>query len=156
MKKDAIIDDSGEYRYMLTRQWGTGNNFINFILLNPSTADHLIDDPTVKSCISIAENNGFDGLYITNVFAFRATQPSDLKKASDPVGPENEEYLKKYNKRCNMTIVAWGNHGSFLGGSERVLDIFKGQPLYCLEKNKSGSPKHPLYVQRETKPIRFE
>jgi hypothetical protein len=156
MKKDAIIDKSGKYRYMLTRQWGAGNNFINFILLNPSTADHQIDDPTVKSCIALTVNNGFDGFYITNLFAFRATQPSDLKKASDPFGPENEKYLKRYNKLCSITIVAWGNHGSFLGGSERVLDIFKRKPLHCLAKNKSGAPKHPLYVRRDTKPVLFQ
>lgn len=156
MKKDAIIDSSGTYRYMLMRHWGEGKRFVNFILLNPSTADHTEDDPTVRSCISIAQNNGFDGLYITNTFAFRATLPTDLKKSSDPFGPENEKFLKKYNDLCDMTIVAWGNHGSFLGGAEKVLEIFQDVPLHCLVQNKSGFPKHPLYVRRNTRPVLFK
>ena len=155
MKKNAIIDDSGMYRYMLMRQWGKGNRFINFILLNPSTADHEKDDPTVKACIAIAQNNGFDGVYITNLFAFRATQPKDLKQATDPIGPENETYLLKYNQLSEKTIVAWGNHGSFFGGAKRVLDLFSKKTLYCLVKNKSGTPKHLLYVKRDTFPVVF-
>lgn len=155
MKKTAILSDDRLYRYLLSRQWGNDvNNFVNFVLLNPSTADENNDDPTLRSCIRIAQNLGFDGLYITNLFAFRTKSPEILKRSKDPVGPENEKYLKECFQKAKLVILAWGNHGCFLGRDKEVLKIVdKLIEPYCLAVTKLGSPKHPLYVRSSVRPF---
>ncbi len=157
MIKDAILDKTRKYRYMLKRHWNTdGKNFANFILLNPSTADEKNDDPTITACTNIAKNLDCDGLWVTNLFAFRATKPTDLKKATQPVGKMNNKYLKDYSKRAKITIVAWGNHGNYQGRDAEVIKLLKEiEDLQCLEITKLGMPKHPLYVKRNTKPFSF-
>lgn len=153
MKTDAIFDTTHEYRYMLMRQWGSDKkNFVNFILLNPSTADEKMDDPTIKGCIKFAQNWGCDGLYVTNLFAFRATDPRDLKKTREPIGELNDKYLKEYAKKSKLVIFAWGNHGRYLGRSAIVAKMLSKICVpHCLKITKSGSPKHPLYIKRTSK-----
>jgi hypothetical protein len=157
MHKDAIFDQSRKYRYVLKRQWGDNdNNFINFVLLNPSTADEEKDDKTIKACIKIAKNLGYDGLWVTNLFAFRATKPSDLKQSAEPIGKQNDQYLKEYAKRAKLVVIAWGNHGDFLGRAQNVIKLLSEiQVLHCLGITKHGAPKHPLYVKRTAKPSPF-
>lgn len=155
MLKDAIIDQSGKYRYSLERCWGSDiSNVVNFILLNPSTADATRDDPTVKACIAFAKGWGFDALIITNLFAYRVTQPSEMKVCNDPYGSENEAYLKQIAKKSKKVVIAWGNHGSHCDRDKEVLKMLSPiQKLYCLGITKIGHPKHPLYVSRDTEPI---
>lgn len=154
MQKGAILDKSGKYRYQLVRQWReNSDNFVNFVLLNPSTADAVLDDPTIKACISFATNWGFDGLYVTNLFAFRATKPEDLKKAADPIGPLNNNYIQETASKSKMVVFAWGNHGSFMQRNEEVTEsLSKTCTPYCIQLLKDGQPKHPLYIKRETRP----
>ncbi len=157
MKKDAILDKTRQYRYALKRQWGADDeNFVNFVLLNPSTADENIDDPTIKACIKFAQNWGYDGILVTNLFAFRATEPTDLKKAENPIGDQNDSYIKKYAKRSKIIVIAWGNHGNFLNRGEQVVKLLSQiKDPHCLQILKNGSPKHPLYINRKTELIEF-
>ena len=132
MKKDAILDKTRQYRYALKRQWGADDeNFVNFVLLNPSTADENIDDPTIKACIKFAQNWGYDGILVTNLFAFRATEPTDLKKAENPIGDQNDSYIKKYAKRSKIIVIAWGNHGNFLNRGEQVVKLLSQIKSHC-------------------------
>lgn len=149
MKKDAVLDKTRKYRYLLKRQWGDSSNFVNFILLNPSTANEIVDDPTVKACISFAKRWGYDGLYITNLFAYRTKSPKELKKADSPIGEENDKYLSKHAKKSDLVVAAWGNHGKFAGRNLEVLKIIKDTPIHCLGTTKLEEPRHPLYVRRE-------
>lgn len=152
MKKSAIFDETKKYRYVLTRQWGNNKNFVNFVLLNPSTADENLDDPTIKACIRFANNWGYDGIWVTNLFAFRATKPHDLIQCSSPVGNQNNKYLEKYSKKSKMVIIAWGNHGNFLNRDKEVIKILsKIKNLYCIDITTKGNPKHLLYINRNTK-----
>ena len=155
MFKDAILDQSRRYRYVLERQGeNNGNNFINFVLLNPSTADEEKDDRTITVCIKLSQNLGYDGLYITNLFALRATKPSNLKKSAEPIGEQNDKYLKEYAKRSKIVVIAWGNHGDFLDRDQKVIKLLSGiKPLHCLEMTKLGKPKHSLYIKRTAKPF---
>lgn len=156
MHKDAILDKTRKYRYILKRQWGgNDNNFINFILLNPSTADETKDDRTITACIKIAQNLGYDGLYVTNLFAFRATKPTDLKTSTEPIGELNNQYLKDYAKKSKIIILGWGNHGGFLDRDQEVINLLSKEAPQCLEITKLGSPKHPLYIKRTVKPLPF-
>ncbi len=116
---------------------------VMFIGLNPSTADENTDDPTLTRCINFAKKWGYGGVRTANLFAFRATDPVVMKAAKDPVGPDNNKWLKKLAQETDLTIAAWGNDGSFLGRSEQVKALLPN--LHCLKINKSGEPAHPLY-----------
>lgn len=156
MKKNAVLDKTKKYRYVLSRQWGPSNNFVNFILFNPSTADQNKDDQTVRRCINLTKSwQKYDGCYITNLFAFRTRHPKILKKSKDPVGTENNKYLKKLVDQSKIVVIAWGIHGNFRNRDKEVLRLIGQKGLYCLEKTKFGHPKHPLTIRRNTKPMRY-
>jgi hypothetical protein len=157
MIKDAKFDRTGQYRYVLIRQWGSDTGkFVNFVLLNPATADDKIDDRVTTGCIKFAQNLDYDGLYLTNLFSFRATDPLVMQDATDPVGPDNDAYLLKYAKKAQKVIIAWGNHGGFNNRDSQVLQLLSGiQPLYCFQMTLRDKPKHLLYIRRSTKPKLF-
>lgn len=157
IKKDACIDESGRYRYWLMRQWGeNSDNFVNFVMLNPSTADAKDDDPTVRCCIRFAKSFKFDGMYITNLFAFRTKDPKELKKQPKPIGSENDIHLRKKAKISKTVVVTWSNHGSFMNRDKEVISILNQEKtIYCLGKNKSGQPTHPSRLKSNTNLIKF-
>lgn len=150
MKTNAILSPDRKYRYCLTREWDSSKPNLVYILLNPSTADETINDPTISRCIDIAKYNGFGSIKVMNLFAYRATQPPDMKCQCDPVGPENDKYLLEETKD-SIILLAWGNHGNFMNRSAAVVTLLQDKELFCLAKNKSGEPKHPLYIKTETK-----
>jgi hypothetical protein len=117
--------------------------------LNPSTADEETDDHTIRRCIGFAKSWGYGGIYMLNLFAFRATQPADMKKAEDPVGPDNDNLLAAYQITTAKTVACWGTHGSYLGRDKSVTS-FMGA-LYCLGTTRDGHPKHPLRLRADTK-----
>lgn len=121
-----------------------------FIGLNPSTADENKDDQTIRRCIDYAQRWGYGGLKMANLFAYRATLPSDLKKAKEPIGVDNNGYIKELSKGAAITIVAWSNDGSYLDRDKDVLKLIE-EPM-CLNINKSGQPSHPLYQKKELQP----
>lgn len=141
------------YRYSLTRQWGDGRT-VNFVMLNPSTADEYANDPTVERCQRRAVEWGFDGLIVTNLFAMRATDPRTLWVVDDPVGPRNDEALIASALDAKLIICAWGNHGSRAGRSRFVAVMLRnlGKPLHILRLARSGEPWHPLYLPYSVKP----
>ncbi|MCA9485619.1 MAG: DUF1643 domain-containing protein [Nanoarchaeota archaeon] len=153
MKKDAVISKCGKYRYLLTRAWDSSKPGMLYIGLNPSTADDKKDDPTIRRAIQYAKDWGFGSLSVCNLFAFRATLPSDLKKAKDPVGKENDLWLMRESLRAEKIVAGWGNHGSFLNRSFEVRNLL-GR-LNHLGLTKTGEPKHPLYLRKDLKPIGF-
>jgi hypothetical protein len=125
-----------------------------FICLNPSTADEIDDDPTLLRCIEFARSWGYGGLCMGNLFAFRATQPKDLMKSSNPIGDDNDYWLEQLSKDAGIVVAGWGNHGVFLNRSAEVVKHLKD--IYCLKVNKSGQPSHPLYLKKGLEPLRFE
>jgi len=156
MKNTATFDKQKVYRYSLTRQLKPGKNFVNFILLNPSTADEKTDDRTVSACKAFAEELKYDGLYITNLFAFRTKDPEKLKKAKSPIGPDNDKNIKEFAKKSKLVIVAWGNDGTFLERDKAVLSILdKICVPHCLAITSKKCPGHPLYLRRTSKPKKF-
>ena len=137
------------YRYSLSRVWNKSKPCILFIGLNPSTADENNDDRTIKKCIKYAKHWGYGGLKMANLFAYRATLPSELKKHSNPVGADNNEYISKLSMSVESVVVAWGNDGAYLGRDKEVLDLIDN-PM-CLVINKTGLPAHPLYQKMNTR-----
>jgi len=141
------------YRYALWRTWDKTEPYVLFLGLNPSTADETENDPTITRCIDFAKQLGFGGLCMANLFAFRATQPKDLKQAKDPVGDANDKWLSKLHRDAGLVVAAWGNDGKFLGRADEVTKQLSN--LYCLKINKSGEPAHPLYLKKGLKPAPY-
>lgn len=152
-KSDAILSDCGQYRYVLRRSWGDGPD-CNFIMLNPSTADATEDDPTIRRCIGFAKMWGYGRLTVTNIFAFRATDPKDMKAANDPVGADNKTYIRIAAENAEICVCAWGAHGSFCGQDAIVLEWLHNIPVapLALALTKGGQPRHPLYLKSDLTP----
>lgn len=152
-EQNAVISACGMYRYVLTRQVGAGTQTATFIMLNPSTADDSTDDPTIRRCSGFARQWGCGRLTVLNLFAFRAIHPSDLKRAKEPVGPENWKWFERIlsgspHKDSVPIICGWGVHGKHRGQDQvvlRWLDALSITP-FALGVTKDGHPKHPLYV----------
>lgn len=121
--------------------------------LNPSTADETQDDPTIRRCIDFAKRWGFGSLCMTNLFAWRDTDPSEMKKALGPIGPENDHWLSEVAQQAGMILAAWGKDGSHLNRAQLVTEALP--PMHCLRLNQDGSPGHPLYIPADTSPIPF-
>ena len=151
----AIFSEDRLYRYMLTRKWASHGKIISFICLNPSTADEKINDPTVIRCINFAKSWGASNLIIGNLFAFRSTDPDQLKITNDPIGPENDSWLDKIVCQSDMVIAAWGNKGDLKNRSNTVKSLFRNK-LHTLRLTKHGLPCHPLYLPGNLKPIPFQ
>ncbi len=142
-----------QYRYSLQRSWQSGQGRVLFIGLNPSTADHRHDDPTIRRCVNFARDWGFAEIEVVNLFAFRATYPQDLKAAADPVGKRNDEWIRRAHRLADLSIACWGNDGQFLGRSQQVAAMLSD--LHCLQINRSQQPAHPLYQRASQKPKPF-
>ena len=123
MKKGARFSDCRTYRYGLWRIWDETTAYAQFVGLNPSTADEFNDDPTIKRCISYAKAWGYGGLMMTNLFAYRATDPEIMLRAKDPIGPENNRLLLAYANNAGVVVGAWGNNGSHLDRATEVLEM---------------------------------
>ena len=151
MKKDAELSECRKYRFALWRTWDESEPYVMFICLNPSTADETEDDPTLTRCINYAKSWGYGGVCMGNLFAFRATKPAQMKVADDPIGLDNDKWLKKLAKDAGLVVAAWGNTGGYLNRSEQVKSILPN--LYCLKMNQSGEPAHPLYQKADLRPV---
>jgi hypothetical protein len=148
---DAVLSNDRTYRYRLTRAWGEGQR-ATFIMLNPSIADEKMNDRTLGRCIGFAKRWGLGGLNVVNLYALRATNPADLWRAADPVGPENDRYLRDAGATGEPLIAAWGAYAK----QDRVRDVlaFPGfNKLTCLATTKRGYPRHPLYLDGALTPI---
>ncbi|WP_199724754.1 DUF1643 domain-containing protein [Noviherbaspirillum saxi] len=145
MERTAIISDCGTYRYRLTRRWGE-RQALTFVMLNPSTADALIDDQTIRKCIGFAKNFGFDGIDVVNLFAFRSRWPKDMLVATDPIGPENDRYILETARAAGEVVCAWGPNASRTTRPKQVLELLGTVDIQpkCLCITKDGSPGHPL------------
>lgn len=147
MSREAMISDDGLYRYTLTREWEGGSGCVNWVMLNPSTADHLTDDATIRRCIRFSQDWGFKSLIVTNLFAFRATNPQHLIVASDPIGPRNDWYLENSARGSKQIILAWGNWGEINGRNLKVMETLYRYPCFNLGYTKTFQPRHPLYLK---------
>lgn len=151
----AVISACERYRYRLWRHWDRARPYCNFVMLNPSTADGTEDDPTIRRCIALAQRWGYGGLEVCNLFAYRATRPAVLRAVDDPVGPDNDATITKIARGAEMVVCAWGNQGAYRDRSRTVLWMFFQSAIraHYLRLNRSGEPRHPLYLEGALTPI---
>ena len=154
----AVFSPDRVYRYTLNREIEGDQVWrqlvCNFIMLNPSTADEITNDRTLRRCIDFARDWRYGQLTVTNLFGLRATDPRRLLTHADPVGPDNEGHLVAEAHRANMVILAWGNGGHVLDRGRRVLHLLATEniPWFYLGITKEGAPNHPLYLPGDTRP----
>ena len=158
LSSEAAYSDCGSYRYWLTRKWTRTGGLINFVMLNPSVADELKNDPTVERCERRARMLGFGGFCVTNIFAWRDTDPKAMRAATAPVGPENDQVLLEMAQSAKQVVVAWGTHGAHQGrGPESAALLRKnGIAMFHLGLSQKGHPRHPLYVPYSISPTRWK
>ena len=156
----AVLSDDDLYRYELRRTWSMASAPMTFIMLNPSTADAIQNDPTIRRCIGFAEREGCGGIVVVNLFALRSPKPEhlfDKTIAKDPHGPKNIGYVRRALEEARLSmapvVCAWGA-GTYAGRSHALAHIRghwnQKNVFYCLGKTKDGSPRHPLFVRAET------
>lgn len=156
MKSSADLSTCGKYRYHLTREWGFGGRTMLFVMLNPSTADAMQDDPTIRRCMRFAKDAGFDGIGVVNLFAYRATDPDELKRGGDIIGRANDVTIVNAARKASCVVLAWGAHGDAY--KQRVRDVVVKLTVACssslnhLGLTASGQPKHPLYLPSTARP----
>jgi len=152
MERTASLSEDKLYRYELTRRWGECSDYVAWVMLNPSTADALEDDPTIRRCLKFTERLGYGKLVVVNLFAFRATDPKKLLDAEDPIGPQNAVFLRDALLKGSLKIAAWGSVPNKLREAiAPVIAVMKasGYDLKCLGTTKDGSPRHPLYLRSD-------
>jgi len=140
------------HRYMLWRVWDVELPVLRVMMLNPSKADHRIDDRTIETLITRARATGHGSILVINLFAWRATLPADMKKSDDPIGKDNDAAIEAVLRDDNGTLLcAWGVHGTHQRRNEAVLcriEAMAREPV-ALRVSKDGHPEHPLYKRLE-------
>ncbi|MCP5036313.1 MAG: DUF1643 domain-containing protein [Rhodobacteraceae bacterium] len=154
-RSTASYSDCERYRYQLTRVWDPAGGKALFVMLNPSTATEVQNDPTVERCERRARALGYGAFRVTNIFAWRDTDPRKMRVANDPVGPENDAAIAEGSHWADRIICGWGTHGEHLGRGPDVEALIRatGLPLFHLGLTKAGHPKHPLYIAYSQQPI---
>lgn len=150
----AVYSDCEKYRYLLTRTWDPDGRKALFVMLNPSTATEVQNDPTVERCERRARALGFGAFRVTNIFAWRDTDPKAMRAASDPVGPANDAAIADSCEWADQIVAAWGTHGAHQDRGSQVEQLLRqtGHPIYHLGLSKHGHPKHPLYIAYSQQP----
>lgn len=155
MISNALVSADQRYRYWLTREWDAAKWKVCFIGLNPSTADHAHNDPTIIKCIGFAQRWGFGGLLMLNLCAWRATEPRDMwaahRECKDIIGGEENSLasLSAYIERttAGRIVAAWGKLPPKSSAQSRAIAVRDFWPkLECIKRNQDGSPAHPLFL----------
>lgn len=151
----AVYSDCERYRYLLTRTWDAAGPKALFVMLNPSTATEQQNDPTVERCERRARALGFGAFRVTNIFAWRDTDPRQMRAADDPVGPANDDSIAQSAVWADVIIAAWGTHGAHLERGPAVEALLRatGRPLHVLGLTQAGHPQHPLYIGYDRQPV---
>lgn len=168
-KKGAILRGDGDmYRYVLWRIWDDTQPAMLWVMFNPSTADHMQDDPTIRRCMHFAKRERHGGIRVVNLFAFRSKEPTQLREVEDPVGPRNDDFIMRnaaetYNQG-GMVVAGWGAltyQNRATHETARVATVLQkfadySIPVFCLGVTAAGHPRHPLYVIGDTPFHRFQ
>ena len=150
----AVYSDCERYRYLLTRVWEPAGRKALFIMLNPSTATEVQNDPTVERCERRARTLGFGGFRVTNIFAWRDTDPKKMRAAAEPIGAENDAMIAQSGDWGDQIIAAWGAHGEHLQRGVAMEALLRDMelPVFHLGLTKAGHAKHPLYIAYTQQP----
>lgn len=151
-----------DYRYTLRREWSFGTGCVCWVMLNPSSADDLTNDNTMRRVIRFSQDGGYQRLVVVNLFAARSTRPVHLTEMIDPVGPDNCDALTSALAESATVVFAWGSW--YKANAHRVVTppkptwyaLCAGHTPLCLGTTADGSPRHPLYVRADQPLVPFQ
>jgi hypothetical protein len=146
----AAFSDDRVYRYRLWRIWDRSKDLACWVMLNPSTADEFELDPTCRRVDGFTRRWGYGGWYVGNIFALRSTDPRELYRHQEPVGPDNDRAILEMATESQIVIAAWGNHGRYQGRGRQMMKLLAGHDVHVLGKTKGGDPRHPLYIRGDS------
>ena len=155
----AIFSEDRRHRYTLERvipgEATKQEETVLFVCLNPSTADEVRDDPTVRRCVGYAKRWGFSRLVVCNLFALRSTDPRALYRHPDPIGEDNDRHLLDETIRADRVVAAWGAHGGYKLRGATVLQMLleAKREIHLFGQTKDGHPRHPLYLRADAEPV---
>lgn len=159
MSAAKVLDAT--YRYTLRREWAFGGGCVCWVMLNPSTADALVDDPTIRRVIRFSQDAGYQSLVVVNLFAARTTRPVHLTEMFDPVGPDNRDLMAAAISEAQGVVLAWGSwlsanlHKVATPANAALYALRSGHVPMCLGTTSDGSPRHPLYVRADQPLVPF-
>ena len=144
----AFSDSNRRFRYALWRFWEPSGDKLFFLGLNPSTANDIKDDPTIRRLIGFAKSWGFGGLFAGNLFSLVSADPANLWFTPSPEQPNgpNDSAIKRMRELSTKVMVGWGNEGRNAGTRPGEVLALIGQPVFCIKTTKAGEPGHPLYM----------
>lgn len=143
------------YRYALWRRWDNAKPYVLFIGVNPSTADHSQNDPTVNRCISFAKRWGYGGVYMAYLFSLISTEQKIMLMHNNAIGKDNDEWIKAISLNAGQVVCAWGANGDHKNRAKQIVSLLYGIDLKCLGTTKYGHPRHPLYMRNDTALVNF-
>jgi hypothetical protein len=123
-----------------------------FIGVNPSVANEVQVDRTVRRCLGYARDWGCNGLLMTNLFGLVSQDIDGMLHAAHPVGDENDKWLLASAERAEIIVCAWGTNGTHWGRDQEVLKLLRQYNLNYLRLTDGGHPEHPLYLPATLKP----
>lgn len=156
-QSDALLSPCGRYRYWLTRSWDASLPQLVWVMLNPSTADASLDDPTIRRVRSFTAREGCGSFCVLNLFAFRATKPNDVWRAgADAIGPENGRYIADLTWG-RPVVCAWGADPNASKRAREVAIVVRHRAMttYCLGLTQKGAPRHPLFARGDAKMVPY-
>jgi hypothetical protein len=131
-----------------------------WVMMNPSYADHEVNDRTVAKCERFARAWGYGGIYVGNTFAYRATDKKRLRLCDDPIGPDNDKHLLAMAKKSAIVIFAYGQpgHRTLAPRGIAVAQLLYGNGImpHMIELSRDGIPKHPLYLLETLRPVLWQ
>ena len=149
--RSAMLSECGTYRYTLGRIWDFDKPRVLFIMLHPGTANQHQDDPAINRCRMVAQREGFGGMFIGNLFAYRVGEPTDLRalwiRGLDVVGPNNDTSLDHLAGMCELTVFCWGTYGELAGRGDMIMRKFNNAVVFGFTGN--SNPRHILHVSKE-------
>ncbi len=154
-EKGARFSADRSCRFVLWREWDDTKPMVMFVGLNPSTANEVDDDPTIRRCVSFAIGWGYGGLIMCNLYPYVTPYPAQLLKHKEQGAVYNQAVIEEYLIKVRKVICAWGSFEEAKEPGNRFLEYIKPVPVHCLGVNKDGSPKHPLYLSGSTQLIKY-
>lgn len=153
----AVLSECGNFRYRLERDVQDDGIVFAFFGVNPSTADALKDDATVRKWRGFTKRNGGRKFIVGNLFAYRATDPKGLLLPADCIGPLQQQHISEIIEGADVLVPCWGNLSKMPKQLRRTAGemmsqlLAAGKPVLHFGKTKSGDPMHPLTLSYDTK-----
>jgi hypothetical protein len=142
------------HRYVLDIPLSAGPA-VAFCGCNPSKASRHQSDATVRRWIGFARRWGYGRIIVVNLFALVSTDPDELAKAADPVGRDNDVWIRWATRRAQLLVACWGSCSPLVEARAAEVRPMLGPGVKCFGFNRDGSPRHPVRLPYATELVDY-